>query len=69
MLCTKIWKGVRKGVEKWENRDIDHFEGTISKKSLNKEKRVLSNSKLAFLIPKIGLIYDYNQLHLNNYPL
>ena len=62
MLCTKIWKEVRKGIEKWESKDIGHFEGTTSKKSQNKEKRVLSNYKVILIIPKLWLIYNYNQL-------
>ena len=59
MLCTKIWKEVRTkiwkevrmGIEKWESKDIGHFEGTTSKKSQNKEKRVLSNYKVILIIP------------------
>ena len=62
LLCTKIWKEVRKGIEKWESKDIGHFEGTTSKKSQNKEKRVLSNYKVILIIPKLWLIYNYNQL-------
>ena len=51
-----------KGIEKWESRDIGHFEGTTSKKSQNKEKRVLSNYKVILIIPKLWFIYNYNQL-------
>ena len=62
LLCTEIWKEVMKGIEKWESRDIGHFEGTTSKKSQNKEKRVLSNYKVILIIPKLWFIYNYNQL-------
>ena len=62
LLCTEIWKEVMKGIEKWKSRDIGHFEGTTSKKSQNKEKRVLSNYKVILIIPKLWFIYNYNQL-------
>ena len=61
LLCMDIWKEVMKGIEKWESRDIGHFEGTTSKMSQNKEKRVQNNSKPLFIIPQLWLIYNYNQ--------
>ena len=73
LLCTEIWKEVMKGIEKWESRDIGHFEGTTSKKSQNKEKRVLSNYKVILIIPKLWFIYGLYTItinyHLSNYQL